>query len=85
MPWFGDDGEGDDDEDENSDREEDEERDTEIEQEQGDSESASHMASDSHSWTSDDSGCCTELDSDYGQGVSSLRYRLIDRPCNLQY
>ena len=95
-----DDGDGDDDDDDDDDDdedsgggeneseidgEEDEGRDAEGGQEQGDSESESHMASDPDSWTSDGSGCCTELDSDYDRGVSSLRYRFIDRPSNIPY
>ena len=76
MPWFGED-------DKDSGGEEDEsEDDGKDEQEQGDSESESR---DSDSWTSDGSGCCTELDSDYDRGVSSLRYRFIDRPSNIRY
>jgi len=100
MPWFGDDCEDEDededgeDEDEDSgggedesesDGEEDEERDAEDEQEQGDTEPESYTASDPDCWTSDGSGCCTELDSDYDRGVSSLRYRFIDRPSNIPY
>jgi hypothetical protein len=94
MPWFGDDSEEEDDDDKDSDGVEDESesdgeegetRDAEGERGQGNTEPEPHMASDSDSWTSDGSGCYTELDSDYDRRVSSLRYQFIDRPSNIPY
>jgi hypothetical protein len=74
MSWFGDDGDKDGDG-EGCESEGDEEE----EQEQVDSKS--HMVSDSGSVY------CTELGSDYDQGLSSprVRYRLMGRPSNLRY